>query len=348
MNQNFNLSEEYSAYLQDVGDRFVLSFMKRRHTLPIHIQIVCGMLDWPDFEKLLIKKPHLANVTDDAGRVPLMVYWHSGLHYMSLRHGANPNACDIRGNTVLMYQRKNPGLIKTLVKAGADINAKNKEGKALITMALEEGLPIQPLLDAGAEWQPVPRDKKNEIFLNCLPVESIDVLSRIVSEYLPSEEAFYFAKVWSGCHDQAKFDWLKSISHHYAKLPKNRFTEKEERVFNPINVLSLFVIVIVSVFSISISIAFWATINGIFGRKEQGVTTPFPHILFPVGNNFDIHQFKIKVFQRTENDEYDEVCDQLYSVGRILEIKINRSRIACYCLYTQVISGILISILGKL
>ena len=117
---------------------------------------------------------------------------------------------------------------------------------------------------------------------------------------------------------------------------------------NPINILSLFVIVLVSVFSISTSIAFWATINGIFGRKEQGVTTPFPHILFPIGNNFDIHQFKIKVFQRTENDEYDEVCDQLYSVGRILEIKINRSRIACYCLYTQVISGILISILGKL
>ena len=188
MNQNFNLSEEYSAYLHEIGDRFELTFKKRRHTLPLHIQIVCGMLDWPDFEKLLIKKPHLANVTDDAGRVPLMVYWHSGLYDMLLRHGANPNACDIRGNTVLMYQRKNPGLIKTLVKAGADINAKNKEGKALITMALEEGLPIQPLLDVGAEWQPIPRDKKNEIFLNCLPVESIDVLSRIVSEYMPSEE----------------------------------------------------------------------------------------------------------------------------------------------------------------
>jgi ankyrin repeat protein len=185
----------------------------------------------PDLDKLLTRKPHLANVTDDDGRVPLMVHWHSFVFDILLKHGANPNACDIRGNTVLMYQRKHLGLIETLVAAGANINARNKAGKALITMALEEGLPIQPLLDAGAEWQPIPRDKKNEIFLNCLSRESIDVLSRIVSEYRPSEETYHFALVWSGCRDQEKFNWLKSLREYYPTLPKNRLTEKEEQVF---------------------------------------------------------------------------------------------------------------------
>ena len=231
--RDFNLSEEYSAYLHEVGNLFDLSFKKRSHTLPLHIQIVCGMLSLPEIDKLLTKKPHLANVTDDDGRVPLMVDWHFCAHYALLRHGANPNACDIRGNTVLMYHRKHPGLIQTLVKAGANINAKNKAGKTLIAMSVEEGLPIQPLLDAGAEWQPIPRDKKDEIFLHYLPGESIDVLSRIVSDWLPSEEAYHFAKVWCGCRDQAKFDWLKSMSHSYT-LSYDRLTEKEERVFTDV------------------------------------------------------------------------------------------------------------------
>ena len=115
-----------------------------------------------------------------------------------------------------------------------------------------------------------------------------------------------------------------------------------------INIHLLCIIVIIGIFAISTAIAFWATINGIFGRKEQGVTTPLPHILFPIGNNYDIHLFKTKLLQRTEEDEYNEVCDQLYSVGKILEIKINRSRTASYSLYAQVIAGILILVLGKL
>ena len=97
MHQDFNLAEEYTAYLHDVGARFNFAFKKRSNTLPIHIQIVCGMLSLPDLDKLLTRKPHLANVTDDDGRVPLMVYWHSCVFDTLLRHGANPNACDIRG-----------------------------------------------------------------------------------------------------------------------------------------------------------------------------------------------------------------------------------------------------------
>ena len=169
------------------------------------------MLSLPEIDDLLTKKPHLANVRDDDGRVPLMVHWHSVLYDTLLKHGANPNACDSRGNTVLMYQRRNQGLVDMLLDAGADVNAKNKEGVALITMALEEGLPIQQLLDAGAIWQPVPRDKIDTIFEHCVFNESIAVLGRVIEDCPPSEQAFLFAKIWCGCNDQVKFDWLKSI-----------------------------------------------------------------------------------------------------------------------------------------
>ncbi|MBQ9367542.1 MAG: hypothetical protein IJT83_07165, partial [Victivallales bacterium] len=167
---------------------------------------------------------------DDDGRVPLMVHWHSVLYDTLLKHGANPNACDSRGNTVLMYQRRNQGLVDMLLDAGADVNAKNKDGVALITLALEEGLPIQPLLDAGAIWQTVTREQKDLVFRNCLPTESIEVLSRIMSDIQPSEDTFHYALVWSACHDQEKFIWLKGHSHFYSSPTRSFFSGEEAKI----------------------------------------------------------------------------------------------------------------------
>ena len=111
---------------------------------------------------------------------------------------------------------------------------------------------------------------------------------------------------------------------------------------SPLTVKSLLILLLIASVVVSAVVAFWATVNGIWGRKEQGVTTPPPHILFPIGNRCDIHQFKKLIAKRTESDEYEEMCDQLYSVGRILEIKINRSRIASLSLTIQLISSALL------
>jgi hypothetical protein len=106
--------------------------------------------------------------------------------------------------------------------------------------------------------------------------------------------------------------------------------------------LLCFNILICLIYIVSMGTAFWAIIIGIFGRKEQGVNTPFPHILFPIGNDCNIQQFKEKIAKRTKQDEYNEVCDQLYSVGKILEIKLNYSRLAIYSLIVQIISFLII------
>lgn len=110
----------------------------------------------------------------------------------------------------------------------------------------------------------------------------------------------------------------------------------------PCTIKNLLILIIIAAVVLSTAVAFWATMDGIWGRKEQGVTTPLPHILFPIGNRCDIHQFKRLIGNRSEFDAYEEMCDQLYSVGKILEIKIDRSRLASLSLIVQLTSSALL------
>lgn len=186
---DINLAEEYNEYL----DKTFSSQRRNKHPMPLAAQIVQGRLSLPSIIDLINKTPSLVNDRDKDGRVPLMVYWHSNLYDILLSHGADPNACDNHVNTILMYQRKNSYGFTALLEAGANINAKNKKGVALITMALEEGLRIQPLLNAGAVWQPVPSEIKDTAFLNCLYNENIPILEKVIEDGLPSEKVYLYA-----------------------------------------------------------------------------------------------------------------------------------------------------------
>ncbi len=144
-----NLAEDYRKYLQSIGELFMHSFNCRWQTLPLQIQIVCGGMTISAFRDLLIKKPHLVNIRDDFGRVMLMLDYHT-IYKVLLGCGADPNAKDYVGNSVLVYQRRDSEAVKALIKAGADVNAKNNAGVPVINFFFEDELPIQPLLDAGA------------------------------------------------------------------------------------------------------------------------------------------------------------------------------------------------------
>jgi hypothetical protein len=84
-----NLAKDYTEHLWDIGKTFLQSFRKRSQTLPLHIQIVCGIDGW---DIILKSKPYLANAHDDYGRVPLMVYYHTFIYEKLLKYGADPNA----------------------------------------------------------------------------------------------------------------------------------------------------------------------------------------------------------------------------------------------------------------
>lgn len=222
------LAKDYTEHLWDIGNPFLQSFKKRSQTLPLHIQIVCGIDGW---ETILKSKPYLANAHDDYGRVPLMVYYHTFIYEKLLKYGADPNAKDFKGNTVLMYHRNNPELVEELVRAGADINATNNAGDSLVAMALKEGLPIYPFVKLGATLPSIARDEIDRFFLGCLQREPVDVLSRLFSDSLPSENTFLHAKIWSGCLDQDKFEWVKSLGKHYSKQRKAEFSVDEQELF---------------------------------------------------------------------------------------------------------------------
>ena len=223
-----NLAEDYTQHLLDIGEPFLQSFGKRSQTLPIHVQIVCGIASVWD---LLKKKPYLAGVHDDYGRVPLMVKWHDIACQRLLKCGADPNAKDNNGNSVLIYHRKDICLIEELVKAGADINATNNAGESLISLSMEEGLPIYPLVRLGATLPPIPRDKKNPFFLNCLCKEPVEILSKAFAEVPPSEDTYIHAKIWAACHDKQKFEWLKTLEKNYSNHTKPRLSKEEEAFF---------------------------------------------------------------------------------------------------------------------
>ena len=224
-----NLAKDYTEHLWDIGETFLQSFKKRSQTLPLHIQIVCGINGW---DTILKSKPYLANAHDDYGRVPLMVYYHTFIYEKLLKYGADPNAKDLNGNTVLMYHRNNPELVEEFVRAGADINATNNAGESLVSMALKEGRPIYPFVKLGASLPSVDRSViDRSFFLGCLQREPVDILSRLFSDSFPSENTFLHAKIWSGCFDQNKFKWVKSLGKHYSKQRKAAFSTDEEEIF---------------------------------------------------------------------------------------------------------------------
>lgn len=226
-----NLAQDYAMSLKEIGERYLHFFKKRSHTLPLHIQIACGLLSFPQLEDILRKKPYLANVRDDCGRVPLMVDYHS-VYSILLKYGADPNAKDDYGNTVLMYHRKHREAIEELVKAGADINATNNAGVSMTMMTLlGDGL-VKPLLDLGATLpREVPRDKADFAFLCRLLQEPLDVLEKIFDLCSPSEEAYLHAKIRLGSLDQQKYEWLKSKGHLYSGKKVKAFDKHEEERF---------------------------------------------------------------------------------------------------------------------
>ena len=88
---------------------------------------------------------------------------------LMLREGADPNLSDNDGQTALMYSAyvcESPVMIRTLINAGADINAKDKDGVTALMISAKHSAPgiIAALLDAGAEINARDNQRRTAIF----------------------------------------------------------------------------------------------------------------------------------------------------------------------------------------
>lgn len=63
----------------------------------------------------------------------------------------------------------------------------------------------------------------------------------------------------------------------------------------------------------------------------------YPRILFPVGNSTDFSLFMHDLRKSGNSHEYEELASQVFNVGHILEIKMQKSKTAIQALIVQII-----------
>ena len=134
--------------------------------------VLCRYADSDEIISALKKGANI-NARDIYGQSVLM--WAScherrlWLTELMLREGADPNLRDNDGQTALMYSARccdSHAMIHTLIDAGADINARDNDGVTALMISAKYSTPgmITALLDAGAEINARDNHRRTAIF----------------------------------------------------------------------------------------------------------------------------------------------------------------------------------------
>lgn len=107
---------------------------------------------------------------------------YTGIADMLIEHGASVYSRDYEGNTPLILSAKGGHylIINSLLKAGCDVNAANYEGVTSLHYACHKARGYQTLLDAGAD--PDARDKDNITPLLMAASEGLDNVVKALVE----------------------------------------------------------------------------------------------------------------------------------------------------------------------
>ncbi len=130
---------------------------------------------------------------DKLGRTPLIAAGYSGVPYASVKvfldHGADPNAQDARGDTLLhVLAKKTDGhdtaqIVALLIANGADVNIEDKNGIPPLVWAAKRGKPAmaEQLLNAGANVN-VTDERNHPLVLSAIscPPEQLKILQLLI------------------------------------------------------------------------------------------------------------------------------------------------------------------------
>lgn len=106
-------------------------------------------------EQSLIDNPELTNVRDKHGNTPLhkaVSYGHNDIVALLLARGADIHARNQEGKTSMFMAKRWPSIVRLLVQAGADVNAQDNIGRTPLHESAFHGQPaeMQVLIDSGA------------------------------------------------------------------------------------------------------------------------------------------------------------------------------------------------------
>ena len=124
--------------------------------LPVHIAAINN--DEVVLRTLLKEIPTTVDATDKRGRTPLALaayYGHEGIVKVLLKAGADVNRAGERGETALMTASKkgHEAIVRALLEAGADVNKADKVGATALLISTQEGheAAVRVLLERGAD-----------------------------------------------------------------------------------------------------------------------------------------------------------------------------------------------------
>jgi hypothetical protein len=114
--------------------------------------------------KLLLENHALVDARDADDATPLMYAPSVHIAELLLHAGADVNAVDRNGESVLHYALWHPNIIQSLLHAGANINAITPKGRSVLSYAIERNPSlVQFLLENGASIDTVDSEGSNPL-----------------------------------------------------------------------------------------------------------------------------------------------------------------------------------------
>lgn len=186
----------------------------------------------PEIKKLL-KDGFDANSRDDHGRTPLMYCAYSSPDYVRelIDNGADCSAVDNDGNSVLMYlcDSFDMAAFDLVLKRGANINVKNKQGYTVVDFAVMQGISVTQFVDRDAKITRIIPERLPEVVAEDA-IRDDRIFTKLVKDKSILSADFVYALLFG--HKDKWCEFMVKLFH--TKLPRFDWEAMRFKLENPV------------------------------------------------------------------------------------------------------------------